>query len=121
MGKTTKISKSVVCFGIKTDIPCQWCPKVFRTKYNLRQHVKNMHTGEFPCSICGIILAGKYNFNVHMKSHQQADLWQCYLCPERFGMKISLLNHLAAIHPDSRVATSPKAETAETPQPNIES
>ncbi|XP_050397470.1 uncharacterized protein LOC126815664 isoform X4 [Patella vulgata] len=48
---------------------CEWCPKLFRTKSNLRQHEQGMHlNGGKCCPLCGKKFKFKNNIIKHLKT-----------------------------------------------------
>jgi len=78
---------------------CEKCPKRYRTKFDLKTHVKSVHLGvkepcphcgkmtanlkkhvygnhmhEFPCEICGKVFARQTQLNYHLRAHERGTI-----------------------------------------------
>lgn len=100
---------------------CETCGKMLKSKITLKQHVENIHNWVKPhvCDICGAALVTKENLKQHFraihsnepgtcricnkdvpnlrehkKSHTSEMIFQCHLCPKRYGLKRSLTAHV---------------------------
>ncbi|XP_077292605.1 zinc finger Y-chromosomal protein-like [Arctopsyche grandis] len=100
---------------------CETCGKMLKSKITLKQHIENIHNWVKPhvCDICGAALVTKENLKQHFraihsnepgtcricnkdvsnlrehkKSHTSEMIFQCHLCPKRYGLKRSLTAHV---------------------------
>eukprot|EP00092_Neocalanus_flemingeri_P001428 GFUD01001524.1.p1 GENE.GFUD01001524.1~~GFUD01001524.1.p1 ORF type:complete len:496 (+),score=120.83 GFUD01001524.1:54-1541(+) len=78
---------------------CEQCPKRYRTKFDLKTHMKSVHLGvkescphcgkltanlskhiygnhmhEFPCEICGKVFARQTQLNYHLRAHERGTI-----------------------------------------------
>ncbi|GAB0089675.1 hypothetical protein DMENIID0001_042560 [Sergentomyia squamirostris] len=85
----------------EANFKCQKCPRAFKAKFQLKQHIGYYHSGECSCTICGKVFPGKDSLCAHMKHHQRTIsplLLQCDLCQKTFNLRSTLYQHLIRIH-----------------------
>ncbi|KAH8394461.1 hypothetical protein KR222_009599, partial [Zaprionus bogoriensis] len=87
--------------GTERPEVCPTCSKTFRTKHELKAHVKRMHASDFTpviCDVCGVHFRSKANFLIHKKAlHPEGPVAevQCSLCGRWLRDERSLRKHLA--------------------------
>ena len=72
---------------------CDECTKKFKSKINLKQHIRTEHKDkkEGSCTICGKNFIGSVKLKLHLKhSHKPA---ACENCHKTFQAKASLIKH----------------------------
>ena len=115
----------------KLDFKCLKCPKQFRTKDVLRQHVLRNHPEPEPevenppkskpevaidkpfvCDICGKGFKKKATCEIHVMRHKGEKPHQCNFCDWKFVTSYELNFHLINKH-----NTKPKAKSKPGPKP----
>ncbi|KAG8238220.1 hypothetical protein J437_LFUL017896 [Ladona fulva] len=79
----------------RPSLDCPFCGKSFRSRENLRLHVRK-HTGErpFECSVCGRAFGGKSDMTRHLRIHTGERPYRCHVCTKRFARADYLSKHL---------------------------
>ena len=85
----------------EATVPCEICGKMFKNKYNLKNHVKLAHGGkgavDFPCDLCGKSFRSKASLEYHHKIHSGEYPYTCDECGNgymRFVM-IEMIKYLS--------------------------
>lgn len=85
--------------SIKNEQPlktfaCELCPKTFRRREHLYQHVK-LHTGfrPFACENCKKSFMRKEHLMRHLTSHSGQKNFMCNICEKSFSRNDNLLKH----------------------------
>ena len=73
----------------KPDHCCDQCGKEFTRSYDLRRHVRRVHTSERPqvCSSCSKSFATADKLRRHEKIHQEKT-FECQKCHKKFSRKV---------------------------------
>ncbi|CAG9573576.1 unnamed protein product [Danaus chrysippus] len=93
--KKIKISETIK--EESTEMKCDHCEKVFKTRANLLQH-KLLHTERirnFACHICGKMFFTKGTLVTHMVTHEDTKPFKCDHCPLTFRAKGNLISHIS--------------------------
>ena len=66
---------------------CQFCYKMFSSKYNVKRHIRyeHMRSGSFLCDKCGKSFASQASYHYHVKSHSEDSKFDCEKCSETFS------------------------------------
>ncbi len=76
---------------------CQTCPKSFKTKYNLTEHIKT-HTQErlYECleQGCGQRFTQQGGLTRHIRTHTGEKPYECYKCSKKFSDPSNLRRHM---------------------------
>ncbi|XP_044736950.1 zinc finger protein 93-like [Chrysoperla carnea] len=92
----------------KKSLKCETCEETFRTKVNLRKHVRQMHPNVSPpkvkreeenvsCDVCGKVVRRR-NLSTHMLSHRERDNLNCRYCEKVFLSPEALKDHMEVDH-----------------------
>ncbi|KAL9881607.1 zinc finger protein 182-like [Glossina fuscipes] len=67
------------------EYACPQCPKVFKKKWDLKQHL-HIHEGMKPyqCEHCLVSFASKSNLISHVKRHNEERSFECHYCTRSF-------------------------------------
>lgn len=82
---------------------CTFCPKKYHTRSKLVNHMKR-HQGifDFECQHCGLKKASKYEVNQHIKNvhekHTRTEPIPCTICQMVFSSKTCLKRHVDVVH-----------------------
>uniref|UniRef100_A0A1B0FCU8 C2H2-type domain-containing protein n=1 Tax=Glossina morsitans morsitans TaxID=37546 RepID=A0A1B0FCU8_GLOMM len=68
------------------EYACPQCPKVFKKKWDLKQHL-HIHEGMKPyqCEHCLVSFASKSNLISHVKRHNEERSFECHYCTRSFA------------------------------------
>ncbi|CAG7718152.1 unnamed protein product [Allacma fusca] len=86
-----------VCGSHEEKHKCEFCPKAFKSKYVLENHILNKHEEdkEFQCSKCNRAFVTQKKLDSHMNGiHAKQSTIKCELCPRSFKCKSRLVNHV---------------------------
>lgn len=81
---------------IKPEFPCEFCDKVFSTKYVLAYHIKSDHLGmkrTYLCPTCGKSFSQRNSYLQHANVHMGIKPYQCDVCGKSFSYEKSLKEH----------------------------
>lgn len=81
---------------IKPEFPCEFCSKIFSTKYVLAYHIKSDHLGmkrTYLCPTCGKSFSQKNSYLQHANVHMGIRPYQCDVCGKSFSYEKSLKEH----------------------------
>ena len=81
---------------IKPEFPCEFCQKIFSTKYVLAYHIKSEHLGikkTYLCPTCGKSFSQKNSYLQHANVHMGIRPYQCDTCGRSFSYEKSLKEH----------------------------
>ncbi|XP_059058909.1 zinc finger protein 58-like isoform X2 [Achroia grisella] len=84
--------------------PCNLCPAVFNSKFNLRSH-EHLHRGERPyrCHSCPAAYTGPSALRRHIAKHSNIK-YTCDHCKREFVTKTNLVTHMDTHLPEPRFA-----------------
>ena len=73
----------------KPDHCCNQCGKVFTRSYDLKRHIRRVHTAERPhvCSSCSKSFATADKLRRHEKIHEEKN-FECQKCHKKFSRKV---------------------------------
>jgi len=79
-----------------SEFACEKCHKDFESKYQLRDHVANVHvTKAFACSECPKRFKQKGQLKTHIQTkHEKLQNYNCYMCEFTSFSKGNLLTHM---------------------------
>ncbi|XP_050097100.1 transcription factor grauzone-like [Anopheles aquasalis] len=78
---------------------CEYCKKWFNGKYNLRKHIRFIHSEDgqvFRCDICQHESPNSRALQNHKQRIHVEEKFQCTYCGKRFKRKPSLREHMAS-------------------------
>ena len=81
---------------VKPEFPCEFCQKIFSTKYVLAYHIKSEHLGikkTYLCPTCGKSFSQKNSYLQHANVHMGIRPYQCDTCGRSFSYEKSLKEH----------------------------
>uniref|UniRef100_A0AAG5DA07 C2H2-type domain-containing protein n=1 Tax=Anopheles atroparvus TaxID=41427 RepID=A0AAG5DA07_ANOAO len=90
----------------ESNFMCEHCPRIFKSRLPLEQHLEEHKTGARPaptatCNICGTVVRDKYCLATHMKRlHTKHAPVNCGSCGKEFKSKHNLDAHLANVCTD---------------------
>jgi len=80
---------------------CQLCRKIFKTSWNLREHMR-VHTGDrerpFKCPTCSKAFIKSSHLKAHIRLHTGEKPFQCTECEKSFAEKSNLTAHMKRKH-----------------------
>ncbi|XP_041988827.1 zinc finger protein 62 homolog isoform X1 [Aricia agestis] len=79
-------------------IICDFCGKSFKKVTNLKLHIGHVHTGPYECEICGSKLKNQSCLKRHKAKHHNEKDIKCSKCPERFASQYHKQKHLIQAH-----------------------
>ncbi|GFR58235.1 zinc finger protein 26 [Elysia marginata] len=98
-------TKSTLLNHIKTNhsetrSKCHLCSQSFKNYKGLYRHLNNVHSDLMPyqCEVCGKRCKLKSNLKIHMRVHSSVKMFPCQLCDQAFNYKSSLEGHLRSKH-----------------------
>ncbi|XP_031625511.1 zinc finger protein 782-like [Contarinia nasturtii] len=78
---------------------CEFCTKLFATKYALKKHTDEQHAKEeksFKCGLCAKRFRSKSSLSAHKRMHKnEMPDFECTLCGKQFRWKSNFKAHLA--------------------------
>ncbi|XP_075560280.1 uncharacterized protein LOC142592624 [Dermacentor variabilis] len=79
---------------LKRRWPCQLCPIVCSTEFNLTSHMRRHATRKrHACPVCPTTCSTLFNLASHMRTHTGEKPFKCDMCPMAFAAKGTLVNH----------------------------
>lgn len=72
---------------------CDQCPKTFKCRASLKQHMRAHGTDRFTCHLCPADFSYKTSLQNHIRVHSGERPFLCDLCPKRFNQRSHLLDH----------------------------
>ena len=97
--------------------PCPYCNARLSSRYNLRYHIKAMHSGtstskQFLCSHCTYSCHHKSNleehiFHRHGSNVSRRTVVACVLCPFKTIKQGALRRHVSLVHNDAKTVRCP--------------
>ena len=80
---------------------CDYCQKEFKSKQNLRQHIKVVHEGlKIECKQCGKTFLKTNHLDDHMNSVHLKKILTCHVCQKTFNHRMTLGVHMKTKHSD---------------------
>ena len=104
LGSSFKLGEHYVDHGIRKEIQCQVCQRIFPTISDLRTHVNDYYfnklimlrvtesLSQFQCPICHVIFVTKLSLECHGTSHEVDDL-VCKICVQGLPSFNALVSH----------------------------
>lgn len=84
------------------EYACLYCTKKFNREFNLKLHIKAMHTNppslNHACTLCPRTFKRRMNLLDHLQTHSDATPFQCHECPNAYKTKLTLYNHVKTKH-----------------------
>ena len=78
---------------------CNQCPKVLKTRLNLKTHIAEVHGGQrLKCSFCEKTFQKQSDLNVHENAVHIVMNYQCELCKENFKSHKVASYHVRTFH-----------------------
>ncbi|PVD34930.1 hypothetical protein C0Q70_06211 [Pomacea canaliculata] len=106
---------------IKPEFPCEFCSKIFSTKYVLAYHIKSDHLGmkrTYLCPTCGKSFSQKNSYLQHANVHMGIRPYQCDVCGKSFSYEKSLKEH-SVLNEHDESANGGELLSRGTPQPTL--
>jgi hypothetical protein len=126
-GYKLKMHITVVHDKVK-PFKCLICPKNFGYERDLKNHTRAVHDkiqiqmqerlNPFQCQVCQKMFTQKHNLQSHILAiHEKKKLFQCHLCGQTFGFKVSMYRHtLKFCSQDSAISNALKPLSTTTPE-----
>ncbi|CAG0880816.1 unnamed protein product [Darwinula stevensoni] len=99
-----RIHERVCILGLDPiEYHCPHCPKSFRSKHYVNEHVAHQHNGRRPflCDVCKMSFTTRVVLRDHMKTHTGEKPFLCDLCGEHFATLMVMRQH-RRVHTGSR-------------------
>ncbi|XP_044731675.1 zinc finger protein OZF-like [Chrysoperla carnea] len=81
-------------------VSCDRCDESFRTKPELKNHIRKAHTRiekNITCHVCGKSVRKKH-LSVHMSIHKEREKVTCNICSKQFLQQSTLDHHIKHVH-----------------------
>ncbi|XP_065358027.1 transcription factor grauzone-like [Calliphora vicina] len=87
--------------GVKTEIDCPICKKMFANRTSLKNHIKVVHENscESKCTMCEKTFKRPDALKDHMAKHIGKPLHACGWCPKSFYSNGQMHAHRKSVHP----------------------
>ena len=98
------------------NFPCPKCPKLLKTKKNLKFHLSVVHEGNVKstCQLCGNEFTKTSNLKRHILNiHEKRKDHSCQICGKAFFLESNLTKHIMAIHHVIKNVRKPKLRNKE--------
>ncbi|XP_059608030.1 uncharacterized protein LOC132255876 [Phlebotomus argentipes] len=84
--------------GLKSRMPCSQCGKILWNKASYERHqlVKHSSSRNLKCPLCPKAFKLKYNLTEHMLVHSKEKPFACDVCQKGFKRKSNLMSHSAS-------------------------
>lgn len=85
------------------ELKCSQCPRSFKAKRSLNNHIKNIHatsltTNPLACSVCEKVLPSHRGLSEHLKWHSDSDCFKCKSCSKTYKTSSGMYSHMGRIH-----------------------
>jgi KRAB domain-containing zinc finger protein len=74
-------------------IQCEKCPKAFKSKMELKQHIYFEHDKKFQCKFCRKNFRSPKELSEHLKVHKNPETFKCEICQKNFASSLVLKTH----------------------------
>ncbi|XP_055842701.1 zinc finger protein 208-like [Episyrphus balteatus] len=81
--------------GVERPFLCEECPKAFKLRSQLVQHIRFHSERNIACPYCDKKFLLPCYLKVHLRTHTNEQPYACHLCDKRFAIKVRLTYHLA--------------------------
>ena len=84
-------------------VKCDLCSMTFRSKWGVRQHIRQVHEREKnlkQCPHCDFTTVSKRSYKLHVNAHTGEKPYQCPHCEYQVIVKRHLTNHIMKKHAD---------------------
>ena len=77
------------------QIKCKFCEETFKSKINLKKHLRDSHPTQIKCCDCTEIFTKNSDLEVHLEEqHKRSKQFECEQCDKTFALKWRLKKHL---------------------------
>ena len=82
---------------IKTNtisIKCEECRQIFKTRADLKSHVRSSHPKHITCNQCELSFTESWQLEMHLKTHNAVKEFKCDECGKEFYLKWRFSQHI---------------------------